>query len=352
MNPRSRPAVGSGRAAAIFLPKAEAPWLRFFHDLAAGGECHAGIMSPDETLLAVAEPVADLPGNASHEATDDAAEALTSCAKLAIQLEQIVREIAAASRVAGLDFEIVGNAVFKQVFNRTVVAIKEEQQSKKEVGEKATAECLDNSADDETTVPENQSRKSSHDSNSSSSSSSDVKNNEEAEEGKDEACCVCEPLDDKVTLLPVSIRLMSGETVALPDIESGTQVREVHRRLQAIRPLNRDTAYSLLDGERILTAEEIVVGKCYTAVVRKDRRLLQYPYQVGDLKVGDIIRTRWRENSKAFHARILGFTEEQPPRIRVQWQYTSGNDWAWQTAPIHFEWVLEIRRSAPNPEET
>jgi len=361
LSPRPRPAAGSGRAAAKFVPKAEAPWLRLFHDLAAGRECHAGATTPDETI-ATADSAAHMPATASNEVVGDAAEALSRCAKLAVQLEQIAREIAEASRLAGLDFEIVGKAVFEQVFNCVVPTTKEhedsrphcgqEQQAKKEV-EKTKAECVVNLDDDETTLLEN-SRKSSKCSSrggSSSSKSADrcsnESNNTRAEEGKQaEACCVCESLDDKDALPPVKVSLMSGETMALPDVGPGTRVREVLRHIERMRPLPRNTKYSLLDGVRILTAEELVVGKCYTAVARRDRRLLRYPYRVGDLEVGDVVRTKWRQNSKSFHARIVGFTEEQPPRIHVQWQYTSGNDWDWQTAPVHFDWVLEIRRFA------
>jgi len=306
-----RPAAGSGKAAAVFLPKAEAPWLRFFHDLAAGGQCQSGTKTPDES-----------------KAMSDSAEALARCAKLAVQLEQIAREIAAQSRLAGLDFELV----FEQVLKFIVSAINEHADSRPEGGQEQ--QHTEKEGEKTTTTSEYVMA---------------FKDDAETTEETRAEACVCEPTEDKVELPPVMVSMISGETMALPDVEPGTSVRQVLRHLQGLRPLNRNNTYSLLDGPRILTAEELVVaGQHYTAVVRQDRRLLQHPYQVGDLEVGDIIRTRWKQNScKAFHARILSFTEEQPPRICVQWQYTSGHDWDWQTAPIHFDWVLDIKRFAP-----
>jgi len=77
---------------------------------------------------------------------------------------------------------------------------------------------------------------------------------------------------------------------------------------------------------------------------------MQPPFQVGDLIVGDIICARWLAGTDStYNARIRGFTEagdEEVPRIAVQWLFSSGGDWDWETPPIPYEWVVQLLRPA------
>lgn len=143
---------------------------------------------------------------------------------------------------------------------------------------------------------------------------------------------------------PITVSFVSGDTLVLDTLPAKPTAGKLLEHLVAQRPPERGTFYQLLDGDRQISGADLIQDDAsLTAVITDNRLHLRAPFCPGDLFVGDLIKAKWMEgDNHGYDARIRGFTDDSPPRIDVQWRYSTGRDWDWETPPIPFAWVLSL----------
>lgn len=69
-------------------------------------------------------------------------------------------------------------------------------------------------------------------------------------------------------VFPVTVHLLSGDVLLIPDLRKGSLVEDLFKQLCALRPLRRGEVYQVTQGHSVLSKHQVVDGDCFNVVVR------------------------------------------------------------------------------------